>query len=112
MSGKTWLGDYISKLKTEANIGYPRESYMMSFYFASENLYGLPERANYFKLNTTQKGQPYRLYSVDKFPHTEFEDTNLYSGIPYVTGHSSVGMHDEAIAWISAAETYVDIFEE
>ena len=53
MSGKTWLGDYISKLKTEANIGYPRESYMMSFYFASENLYGLPERANYFKLNTT-----------------------------------------------------------
>ena len=56
MSSETWLGDFIQKLKTEATIGYPRESYMMSFYFASENLYGLPERANYFRLNTTQRG--------------------------------------------------------
>jgi len=42
----------------------------------------------------------------------EFENTNLYSGIPYLMGHSSDGTHDEAIAWISAAETYVDIYED
>jgi hypothetical protein len=49
---------------------------------------------------------------VDKFPHLEFDNTNLYSGIPYVMGHGSDGSHDEAIAWISAAETYVDIYED
>jgi len=53
MSSVTWLGDFISRIKTESNIGYPRESYMMSFYFASENMYGLPERSNYYKLNLT-----------------------------------------------------------
>jgi hypothetical protein len=56
MASETWLGDYINKLKLEANFGYPRETYMMSIYFASDNLYGLPERANYFQLNTTKRG--------------------------------------------------------
>ena len=57
---------------------------MLSIYYSSENLYGLPERANYLGLNLTNRKQPYRLYSVDKFPHVEFDDINLYSGIPYV----------------------------
>jgi hypothetical protein len=112
MASETWLGDYIQRIKTEANFGYPRESYMLSFYFASKNLYGLPERSNVFQLNTTKGSLPYRLYSVDKFPHLEFENTNLYSGIPYIMGHGLDGSHDEAVAWVSAAETYVDIYED
>ena len=89
-------------------MAYHRESYMLGVYYASEHLFGLPERSNYMLLNNTNNRQPYRLYSVDKFPHPEFKDTNLYSGIPYLMGHG--GDHDEAVAWISAAETYVDIF--
>ena len=85
---------------------------MLSFYFESQNIYGLPERADYFPLNTTKGRAPYRLYSVDKFPHLEFDPGNLYSGIPYVMGHGMDGSHDEAVAWMSAAETYVDIYED
>ena len=48
MASEFWLGDYINMLKAEEKFGYPRESYMLSIYFASTNLYGLPERANYF----------------------------------------------------------------
>ena len=33
--------------------------------------------------------------------------TNLYASVPYLTGHSLKG--DSSIAWMSAAETYVDI---
>ena len=49
---------------------------------------------------------------MDKFPHLEFENANLYSGIPYIMGHGMDGSHDEAVAWVSAAETYVDIYED
>lgn len=49
---------------------------------------------------------------MDKFPHEEWDNTGLYSGIPYVTGHSKFGTHDESILWMSAAETYVDIFSD
>jgi alpha-glucosidase (family GH31 glycosyl hydrolase) len=31
----------------------------------------------------------------------------LYSGIPYITGHSPT--HDESIMWMTASETWVDI---
>ncbi len=69
MSSETWLGDFIQNLKLESLRNYPRESFMMSFYIASENLYGLSERANSFNLDLTEKGLPYRLYSLDRFPH-------------------------------------------
>lgn len=88
MVTETWLGDFIQKIKSESVALYPRESFMISIYMASDNLYGLAERANSFNLNVTKFSQPYRLYSVDRFPHVEFENANLYSGIPYVMGHS------------------------
>jgi mannosyl-oligosaccharide alpha-1,3-glucosidase len=111
METNVWLGDWINKIKQEAKGSYPRESFMMSFYMASENLYGLPERANTYKLNVTKKYEPYRLYALDKFPHEEFDDQSLYSGIPYIMGHSEKS-HDEAVMWINGADTYVDIFED
>jgi alpha 1,3-glucosidase len=87
---------------------------MMGFYFESSHIYGLPERKNKLTLNDTRHGQPYRLFAVDKFPHNEWDNMNLYSGIPYITGHSNsqMGNHDESILWMSASETFVDIFED
>ena len=90
---------------------YARESFMMSFYMASEHLYGLPERANNLLLNVTSHRQPYRLYPIDKFPHSEFDDGGLYSGIPYITAHGADGRSDASILWMSAAETHVDIID-
>lgn len=85
---------------------------MMSFYMGTDNLYGLPERSSRYYLNLTGGKQPYRLYSVDKFPHPEWESQQgLYSGIPYITGHSSEGRPDMSIAWMSASETHVDILD-
>ncbi len=110
MESEVWLGDWINKIKQEAKASYPRESFMMSFYMASEHLYGLPERSTTYKLNVTSERLPYRLFAIDKFPHEEFDPQGLYSGIPYVMGHSS--NHDEGIMWMNAADTYVDIFED
>ena len=84
---------------------------MLSFYFTSENLYGLPERATNYQLNVTRYNDPYRVYAIDKFPHDEFDTTGLYSGIPYVMGHGKDGSHDEGVVWLNSADTYVDIFE-
>jgi hypothetical protein len=50
MQSEVWLGDWINKIKLEAKASYLRESFMLSFYFASENLYGLPERSNKYNL--------------------------------------------------------------
>jgi hypothetical protein len=86
---------------------------MLGFYFPSENLYGLPERKNKFNLNVTTKGkEPLRCYSVDKFPHSEWSNIGLYSGIPYVTSHPGFSKPDSSVLWINAAETYVDIAEQ
>jgi mannosyl-oligosaccharide alpha-1,3-glucosidase len=112
MAHQTWLADFIRKLKSEVRSMYPRESYMMSFYFASEHLYGLPERSNKITLKITSGQQPYRLFAIDKFPHVEWDNTGLYSGIPYITGHGGAnGSPDESLLWMSAAETFVDIVE-
>jgi hypothetical protein len=46
MQSDVWLGDWINKIKLEAKASYLRESFMMSFYFASKNLYGLAERSS------------------------------------------------------------------
>ena len=107
----SWIANYARKIQTESKGYYPRESYMMSFYFASEHLYGLPERANKLQLNITSRTQPYRLWSIDKFPHLEWDNTGLYSGVPYITGHGSDGLQDESVLWMSSAETYVDILD-
>ena len=45
---------------------------MMGFSVASNHLYGLPERSGKLVLKTTQNTEPYRLYSVDFFPHQEW----------------------------------------
>ena len=80
---------------------------MIGFHIASEHLYGLPERSAKFLLKDTTSTDPYRMFPVDLFPHEEWDNQGLYSGIPYLTGHSA--KHDEAIVYMSAAETWVDI---
>jgi hypothetical protein len=81
---------------------------MLSFHIKSQDLYGLPERKLFSKLDDTDEmASPYRLYSIDKFPHANLDSIGLYSGIPYLTGHSET--HDESIMWISTSETWVDI---
>ena len=82
---------------------------MLGFYVASSHLYGLPERADKMLLKITEASDPYRCFSLDLFPHDEWSMQSLYSGIPYLTGHSAD--HDESIMWINAAETWVDIMK-
>ena len=41
------------------------------------------------------------------FPHEEWNPQGLYSGIPYLTGHSQT--HDASIVWVNAAETWVSL---
>jgi alpha-glucosidase (family GH31 glycosyl hydrolase) len=86
-----------------------RDSHMLDILFFSENLYGLPERKMGSKLHETVESGPYRLFSVDKFPHEEWHQQGLYSGIPYITGHSSD--LDQSLIMMSASETWVDINE-
>ncbi len=110
MGKDAWLGDFVRKVKSEMSGTYPRESFMLGVYLATEHVYGLPERSGHYFLNTTRGTQPYRLYASDKFPHIEWErNVGLYSGIPYVTGHRVDA--DMSVAWISGAESFVDVVE-
>jgi alpha-glucosidase (family GH31 glycosyl hydrolase) len=86
------------------------QSFMLSAHFASDYLYGLPERSAKFLLEDTLnwKGHGYRLYSLDVFPHEEWDTRALYSGIPYITCHSTDS--DASLFSTNPSETYVDIF--
>lgn len=89
MSEKRWIEFMIQDLLYERSQKYPRESYMLSVWLRGDSFFGLPERASSFLLSDTlHKEQGYRLYSADLFPHEEWNDQGLYSGIPYVQGHS------------------------
>ena len=81
----------------------------MSFLFPTNYLYGLPQRAYNFKLQTTDITGPYRFYNQDLFPHSEHAMTNLYGSVPYITSHSHIG--DASIAWYNSGDTWVDIFD-
>jgi alpha-glucosidase (family GH31 glycosyl hydrolase) len=64
------------------------------------------------RLKTTENSDPYRLYSVDKFPHENFKKDPLYSSIPYVMGHNSNQRMDAGIIWHTGSETWVDIYND
>ena len=46
MTDPSWTALFVKSLLDELSLTYERESYMMSFYYATEHLYGLPERVN------------------------------------------------------------------
>jgi alpha-glucosidase (family GH31 glycosyl hydrolase) len=102
-----WLKNFITQITYEMGNTYPRESYQMGVWYNATYLYGLPERSQHFLLKDTSDIQPYRLYAADLFPHEEWHQQGLYSGIPYLTGHSLD--HDVSLMWLSAAETWVDL---
>lgn len=102
-----WIPTYVEGLRKEYQSIYPRQSFMLGFSFTSSHLFGLPERSSTIQLKPTAKTDPYRLFAIDLFPHDEWNPQGLYSGIPYLTGHSAD--HDEALLWINAGESWVDI---
>lgn len=75
---------------------------------SASHIYGLPERSSKFLLEDTLNSEPYRLYSLDVFPHKEWEKNSLYSGVPYITGHTED--HDSSLFFANPSETFVDIF--
>ena len=87
-----------------------KESYGIGFYVASRHLFGLAERPDRFRLRTTIDGEPYRLQSLDVFPHETPSRDPLYSSIPYTMGQTREG--SMSIAWMTASESWVDIYDE
>ena len=81
----------------------------MGFYFNFDILYGLPERADEFNLKTTEYDDPYRVYALDVFPHYEWSRQSLYSGLPYLAGHSA--QFEIGLLYYNTAESWVDILE-
>ena len=104
-----WQKTFLGLLRQEFDKTYQREAFMMGFQVQSRHLFGLPERTDRFLLSTTEEGEPYRLFSVDMFPHKEWKRQGLYSGVPYLMGHTSSA--DCGILWVNSAETWVDILE-
>jgi hypothetical protein len=57
-------------IRDELLVNLERQSYMLGFHIESPHLYGLPERKLSSRLNNTDNSpDPYRLFSIDKFPH-------------------------------------------
>lgn len=87
-----------------------KQSVSLGFYVPQKHLYGIPERAFDFRLPTTEKSGPYRLFNQDLFPHSCEAKTNLYGSIPYLTAHSALE-GDSSIAWMNSGDTWVDILD-
>ena len=86
----------------------------MSFKLETPHLYGLPERKQKFKLDSTllyktaeDQPKPYRFFNKDQFLSQDSRDS-LYGSIPYLTGHAVD--HDASVLWVNSAETWVDVY--
>ena len=76
-------------------------------FFGYENVYGLPEHADSFRLRSTKDTDPYRLYNLDVFEYELNNPMALYGSIPFMLAHSersTLGMYLN-----NAAETWVDV---
>ena len=79
----------------------------MDFTVNAQHMYGLPYRADNFRLEETGFDHPYRLFNQDRWNFEE-EGKNsepLYGSVPYIMGHSH--QSDASIAWMNSAETFV-----
>ena len=79
----------------------------LDFTVNATHMYGLPHRADNFRLEETGFDHPYRLFNQDRFNFDE-EGKNsqpLYGSVPYIMGHSH--QSDASIAWMNSAETFV-----
>ncbi|OXA60099.1 neutral alpha-glucosidase AB isoform X3 [Folsomia candida] len=73
----------------------------------TQNLYGIPEHADDFRLKDTSGREPFRLYNLDVFEYELDSPMTLYGSIPYMMAHSperTVG-----VLWVNAAETWIDV---
>ena len=79
----------------------------LDFTVNSTHMYGLPQRADKFRLQETGFDHPYRLFNQDrqKFEEQGRNDEPLYGSVPYIMGHSP--HMDASIAWMNSAETFV-----
>ena len=79
----------------------------LDFTVNSTHMFGLPQRADNFRLEETGFDHPYRLFNQDRWQWSE-EGKNsepLYGSVPYIMGHSH--QSDASIAWMNSAETFV-----
>jgi alpha-glucosidase (family GH31 glycosyl hydrolase) len=82
-----------------------RKAVSLGFYFPSEFLYGLPERASNLLLHNT-KNYDFELFATDTFLHPQGQEP-LYGSIPYITSASE--SHSAGVAWVNSAHTFVSI---
>lgn len=91
----------------KAAAGVQGYSVGLDFTVNATHMYGIPQRADNFRLEETGFDHPYRLFNQDRNVHTD-EGKNsqpLYGSVPYITGHSH--QTDASVAWMNSAETFV-----
>ena len=66
----------------------------LDFTVNATHMYGLPQRADKFRLQETGFDHPYRLFNQDrqKFEEQGRNDEPLYGSVPYIMGHSLTWM--------------------
>uniref|UniRef100_A0A8C4WV05 Neutral alpha-glucosidase AB n=1 Tax=Eptatretus burgeri TaxID=7764 RepID=A0A8C4WV05_EPTBU len=72
-----------------------------------EDVYGIPEHADSFRLRTTSSGDPYRLYNLDVFQYELENPMALYGSVPYLVAHSPE--RTLGLFWLNPTETWIDI---
>ncbi|GAB6021663.1 hypothetical protein CHUAL_004245 [Chamberlinius hualienensis] len=98
---ETFKSHHDSKLNGPMSVG-------MDFSFIGfDNVYGIPEHADHFSLQSTKSTDPYRLFNLDVFEYELYNPMALYGSIPYMVAHSEVST--VGLLWLNAAEMWVDI---
>jgi hypothetical protein len=82
------------------------QSVQMSFFMASEKLFGVPEREDTLELKRTTGTSPYQIFATDHL-HAPNSKGPLYGSVPYVNGIN--GDTSMSVLWVNSAKTYLDI---
>jgi len=88
------------------------ENLTADFTFATEYLYGLPERATNLLLEDTKVDLPYRFYNQDVPDYPVGSKNSVYGAVPIIVGRSKNTSTLVTMFWQNASDTYIDIHRD
>jgi len=88
------------------------ENLTADFTFATEYLYGLPERATNLLLEDTKVDLPYRFYNQDVPDYPVGSKNSVYGAVPIIVGRSKNASTLVTMFWQNASDTYIDIHRD
>jgi len=100
--------EVLFEMNTKSSLRFD-ENLSADFTFATEYLYGLPERATNLLLEETKADMPYRFYNQDVPVYPIGSKNALYGTVPIIVGRAKNSSTLVTMYWQNTSDTYIDI---